>query len=63
MNENIVTVQQALEQLLREGWTPPGDFGSVDIAPLVGRMTGLDMTKYELRALPNMQAWEVVRRA
>lgn len=59
--ENFIAAVDVFEAAFPQG--PPSDSGSVDAAEVVGRMTGLDMTRYELVQALNMCGWYLVRRA
>lgn len=40
-----------------------GDSGSIDVADVIGPMTGLDMTKYECVQAFNARGWNLERKA
>lgn len=61
MNEDFISGHQIIEAAYALGYTSD-TFDVCELLPIVGKMTGLDMTKYDLIGDLDAFGWRLVRK-
>lgn len=60
--ENFVSLERVVEAAAAQGFLQATS-GSMDVAPLIGQMTGLDMAKYDLVLDAHWYGWRIAKKA